>query len=69
MANSSLVDRKPVTSHLEDLHSLIRRNTFVFLIASAVTTIWVETILNNWSLSQSPSGALSVYGPYVWIEI
>ena len=47
MANSSLVDRKPVTSHLEDLHSLIRRSAFVFLIASAVTTIWVETILNN----------------------
>ena len=69
MANSSLVDRKPVTSHLEDLHSLIRRNTFVFLIASAVITIWVETILNNWSLSQLPSGALSVYGPYDWIEM
>ena len=23
----------------------------------------------DWALSQSPSGALSVYGPYDWIEM
>ena len=69
MENGTLVDRNPVASHLEDLHSVIRRAAFVFLIASAITTIWVETILYNWALSQSPSGALSVYGPYDWIEM
>ena len=69
MANGTLVDRNPVASHLEDLHSVIRRGAFVFLIASAITTIWIETILYDWALSQSPSGALSVYGPYDWIEM
>ena len=69
MENEILADRNSVTSHLEDLHSMIRRATFVFLIASAITTIWIETILYDWALSQSPSGALSVYGPYDWIEM
>ena len=69
MENGILADRNSVTSHLEDLHSMIRRAAFVFLIASAITTIWIETILYDWALSQSPSGALSVYGPYDWIEM
>ena len=69
MENGILADRNSVTSHLEDLHSMIRRAAFVFLIASAITTIWIETILYDWALSQSPSGALSVYGPYERIEM
>ena len=69
MGNGNLADRNPVANHLEDLHSMIRRAAFVFLIASAITTIWIETILYDWALSQSPSGALSVYGPYDWIEM
>ncbi len=69
MGNRSLVDRTPVAGHLQDFHSIIRRAAFVFLTASAITTIWIETILFDWALSQSPSGALSVYGPYDWIEM
>ena len=69
MANMPQDGRKSVTYHFEELHSVIRRGVFVFLISSAVTTIWIETILNNWVHSQSPSGALSVYGPYDWVEM
>ena len=69
MGNVTLDDRNPVASHLDDLHSMIRRAAFVFLIASVITTIWIETLLYDWALSQSPSGALSVYGPYDWIEM
>ena len=69
MGNVTLHDRNPVASHLDDLHSMIRRAAFVFLIASVITTIWIETLLYDWALSQSPSGALSVYGPYDWIEM
>ena len=70
MNNTNLADRKvPVASHLDDLHVIIRRTAFVFLIALGISTIWIETILIEWALSQSPSGALSVYGPYDWIEM
>lgn len=70
MGINSSTDRKlPVGQHLDELHRVIRRAALIFLIAAALTSLWVESILNGWAPSQAPGGALSVYGPYDWVEM
>jgi len=70
MGSTSNTDRLvPVDEHLGALHSVIRRAALVFLASAALALFWVDGILHDWSLSQSPSGALSIYGPYDWVEM
>ncbi len=70
MASDTFVDRPvPVANHLDELHKVIRRSALAFLAIAAVTSIWIESIISDWALLQSPAGALSVYGPYDWVEM
>ena len=70
MASTSTTDRlAPVDEHLGALHSVIRRAALVFLASAALALFWVDGILHDWALSQSPGGALSIYGPYDWVEM
>lgn len=70
MANYQFADRPvPVANHLSDFHSIIRRSALIFLAAAALTSIWAESLLSDWARYQVPGGALSIYGPYDWIEM
>ncbi len=70
MESTSFGDRPvPVANHLAQLHSVIRRAALVFVIIAAITSIWIESIVFDWASTQSPAGALSVYGPYDWVEM
>ena len=70
MSSTSTTDRlAPVDEHLGALHSVIRRAALVFLASAALALFWVDGILHDWALSQSPGGALSIYGPYDWVEM
>ncbi len=70
MATDTFVDRPvPVANHLEELHKVIRRSALAFLAIAALTLIWIDSIISDWALLQSPAGALSIYGPYDWVEM
>lgn len=70
MTLEPFVDRPvPVANHLDELHKVIRRSALAFIAIAAVISIWIESIISDWALIQSPAGALSVYGPYDWVEM
>jgi len=59
----------PVSEHFFHLHKILRRITLLLLFVLLIWTYFVDDLLVSWSLSHSPSGALSIYGPYDWLEI
>jgi len=59
----------PVEDHLIPLHNILRRLAISLFFTMAIWTYFVDDLISSWTLSHSPSGALSVYGPYDWLEI
>ena len=60
---------RPVDEHLFELHSVFRQSALALLVSAAIWSFFVDDMLGLWTMSHSPSGALSVYGPYDWLEM
>ena len=70
MDQSNFVNNESlVPKHFSELHTVFRRTSFVFLLSTLISTIWLENLVFDWVLSQSTSSEISVYGPYDWIEM
>lgn len=70
MDQSNLVKiESSVPKHFSELHTLFRTTAFVFLLSTIISSIWLETVVLDWVISQSSSSEISVYGPYDWVEM
>ena len=70
MSRTSRPNHVPALSeHLFELNKIISRSSLALLFAIMVWAYSVDNVLESWTSIITPSSALSVYGPYDWLEI
>tara|TARA_Y100001970_G_scaffold166768_1_gene204107 strand:- start:117910 stop:119025 length:1116 start_codon:yes stop_codon:yes gene_type:complete len=69
MSRTSRVSNPLLSEHFSELNKLFFRSSLSLLFAIIIWAFYVDNILDTWTSIITPSSALSIYGPYDWLEI